>query len=101
MAQALTGMSIAILVTDDFEQVELTEPRKALHEAGAITRIISNKHGKVQGMNHDQMADQFDIDMTFDEARPEEFEGVLLPGGTMNADQIRINPGAQAFVKML
>jgi len=99
MEQSLTGMSIAILVTDNFEQIELTDPRKALEDVGAITKIISNKRGKVQGMNHDKKADQFDIDLTFDEARPEEFEGILLPGGVMNSDQIRINTAAQAFVK--
>jgi len=101
MEQRLDGMSVAILVTDNFEQVEMTEPRKALDQAGAITKIISNKLGKVQGMNHDQKADQFDIDLTFDQANPDEFDAVLLPGGVMNGDQIRVIPNAQAFVKSL
>jgi protease I len=97
--QSLSGLNIAILVTDDFEQVEMTEPRAALEQQGAATKVISNKHGKVQGFNHDEKADQFDVDMTFAEADPKAFDGVLVPGGVINSDQIRMIPEAQRFVQ--
>jgi protease I len=97
--QTLEGMHIAILVTDGFEQVEFTEPKKALEEAGAITKVISSKRGKVQGFNHDTKADRFDVDLIFEEADPKDFDGVLLPGGVFNADQIRIIPEAQRIVQ--
>jgi protease I len=96
--QGLHGASVAILVTDGFEQVELTGPCEALEAAGASTRIISERHGKVQGFHHDVKADQFDVNLTFDEAYPQDFDAVLLPGGVMNGDQIRIIPEAQRFV---
>ncbi|MDB5728767.1 MAG: type 1 glutamine amidotransferase [Noviherbaspirillum sp.] len=96
---ALGGMHVAILVTDGFEQAEFTEPKKALEEVGAITKVISDKHGKVQGFNHDAKADQFDVDLTFDEADPQDYDAVLLPGGVFNADQIRINLEAQRIVR--
>ena len=101
MEQILSGMNVAILVTDDFEQVELTGPREALDHAGASSKIISNKRGKVQGFNHDVKADQFDVDMRFDEADPDDIDAVLLPGGAINADQIRIIPQAQQFVQRM
>jgi protease I len=101
MEHMLNGMNIAILVTDDFEQVEMTEPRQALEEAGANPKIISSKRGKVQGFNHDVKADQFEVDLTFDEAEPDDFDAVLLPGGAINADQIRIIPQAQQFVRRM
>jgi protease I len=99
--QNLEGMRVAILVTDDFEQVELTEPRKALDEAGARTTIVAPKSGKVQGMKHDEKADQFDVDMTLDHANPEEFDAVLLPGGVINADALRVNNEAQEFARYM
>jgi protease I len=97
--QSLTGTSVAILVTDGFEQVEFTDPRQALEQQGATTKVISSKRGKVQGFHHDTKADQFDVDLTFQEADPKEFDAVLLPGGVMNGDQIRIIPEAQRFVQ--
>ncbi len=101
MPETLSGMQVAILVTDHFEQVELTKPRAALQEAGASTKIISSQRGMVQGVHHDRKADQFEIDAAFDEADPRDFDAVLLPGGVMNADQIRLIPEAQQFVKSI
>ena len=101
MDQTLNGMNIAILVTDGFEQVEFTEPRAALQQQGAITRIVSAKRGKVQGFNHDTKADQFDVDLTFDELDSADFDAVLLPGGVMNGDRMRMIPQAQRFVQEL
>lgn len=97
----LNGMNIAILVTDGFEQVEFTDPRTALEQQGASAKVISAKRGKVQGFHHDVKADQFDVDLTFSEADPKDFDGVLLPGGVMNGDQIRIIPEAQRFVQQM
>ena len=97
----LNGLRVAILVTDDFEQAELAEPKKALEQAGATTKIISPKPGQVQGMNHDVKADTFPVDMTFDQANPGDFDAVLLPGGAVNADALRMEPKAQEFVRQI
>ncbi len=103
MNQNLNGTRVAILLTDGFEQAELTGPQEALQQAGAVTTIISSKPGKVQGFNHDEKADAFAVQATFDDADadPDRFDAVLLPGGVMNADQIRILPQAQAFVQAI
>jgi protease I len=95
----LHGINVAILVTDGFEQVELTSPCDALEAAGAITRIISVRKGKVQGYNHDQKADEFEVNLTFVEAEPDAFDAVLLPGGAINGQRIREIPEAQQFVR--
>lgn len=101
MEQSLSGLHIAILLTDGFEQAELTGPQEALQQAGATTIIISTKPGTVQGFNHDEKADTFGVDRLFSEVDPQEFDGVLLPGGVMNADQIRMIPEARAFVQAI
>jgi protease I len=101
MDQSLSGMNVAILVTDGFEQVELTEPRAALEQQGASTKIVSSQRGQVQGFNHDTKADKFNVDLTFQEADPKDFDAVLLPGGVFNSDQIRIIPEAQRFVQQM
>jgi len=95
----LSGMRVAILVTQDFEQAELVEPKKALDQAGATTKIISPKPGTVQGMNHDVKANTFNVDMTLDQANPDDFDAVMLPGGALNADALRMEPKARDFVK--
>jgi len=97
----LNGMRVAIVATDDFEQVELTEPKKALEQAGATTKIISTRPGQITGMNHDVKADTFNVDMTLDQANPDDFDAVMLPGGTLNADALRMVPQAQQFVKRM
>lgn len=98
---SLDDIHVAILVSDDFEQVEMTEPRQALEQAGAKTVLVSTKRGQISGMNHDQKADTFDVDLTFDEANPDEFDGILLPGGALNADFLRMHPKAQEFVRQI
>ncbi len=97
----LAGMKVAILVTDDFEQVELTGPKKALEEAGAQTTIISPHSGQIQGMNHDEKAERFNVDLTLDQANPDDFDAVHLPGGALNADSLRMEPKAQEFVRRI
>jgi protease I len=98
---ALQGKRIAILVTEGFEQVELTGPKEALDKAGVKTEIISQQRGKVQGFKHHDKADQFDVDLSFDEAVAENYDAVLLPGGVINGDQMRVIPKAQQFVRQI
>lgn len=97
----LGGLNVAILLTDGFEQIELTGPRAALEESGVIIRMLSNKKGQVQGYNHDQKGDLFDVDMTFDQAKADEFDGVLLPGGAVNSNRIRNDADAQHLIRQI
>jgi protease I len=97
----LNGLKVAILATDGFEQVELTEPRKALEEAGAKTILIAPKSGKIQGMKHHDKADKIDVDMSLEQANAEDFDALLLPGGALNADALRVEKAAQAFAKQI
>ncbi len=99
MDPALNGLHIGILVTDGFEQVELTQPKAALEGEGAITKIISQRRDTVQGMNHDALADQFPVDLYFDEADAQDFDAILLPGGEVNSARIREIPEAQKIVR--
>ena len=98
MAQ-LSGKKVAILVTDGFEQIELTEPKKALEEAGASTHIVSPAGPKVKGWNHTEWGDEFEVDKELGSARPQEYDALLLPGGVMNPDKLRRDEDALAFVK--
>lgn len=95
----LSRKTIAILATDGFEQVELEKPQQLLEEAGAETVIVSLKAGKIQGFNHHDKADQFDVDRTLEDAKVDEFDALLLPGGALNPDALRAEPKAVAFVK--
>ena len=96
---ALSGMKVAILVAEGFEQVELTEPKKALDEAGAETRIVSPAKGQVQGWKHFDKADKFKVDVPLEQADASEFDALLLPGGVANPDQLRTLPAAVQFVR--
>ncbi|HRX83746.1 MAG TPA: type 1 glutamine amidotransferase domain-containing protein [Phycisphaerae bacterium] len=95
----LKGKRIAALVTDGFEQVELTSPREALKTQGAEVSIVSPKRDKVRGWNHDQPADSFDVDVPITEAVASDFDGLLLPGGVQNPDHLRTDAFVQKFVK--
>jgi protease I len=97
----LDGLHVAIIVNNDFEQVEMVEPRKALDAAGAQTTLIAPKPGHVVGMNHDKQADTFTVEMTLDQADPAQFDALLLPGGAINADTLRMNPQAQEFARRM
>lgn len=94
----LDGVRVAILVADGFEQVELEQPRRALEEAGATTRIVSPADESVRGWNHHDPADSFAVDVRLREARAEDFDALLLPGGVINPDALRIDPVAVSFV---
>ena len=95
----LEGLRVAILATDLFEEAELVEPRKALQEAGAQAVVIAPKSGEIQAVQHDKKTQKVKVDMTLDEARPNDFDAVLLPGGALNADALRMEKKAQEFVK--
>jgi protease I len=97
----LEGLRVAILATNGVEQIELTEPRRALQEAGARTTLISVKPGKIKSMNHDEIAGEFEVEMLLEDADPDEFDAVLLPGGALNADALRVENGAQEFVRYM
>ncbi|MEO5718121.1 MAG: type 1 glutamine amidotransferase domain-containing protein [Chthoniobacterales bacterium] len=99
MAEKLKGKKVAILVADGFEQVEMTKPREALHEAGAETKIVSIKSGKVFGMNHEEKGDEFDVDLTLDKAQADDFDALLMPGGLLNPDAMRQEGSALQFVR--
>jgi protease I len=95
----LEGLKVAILVDDGFEQVELTEPRKALDQAGAETRIVSPKAERVRGWNFTDWGDEFPVDVALDHTQPDDFDALLLPGGVMNPDALRLQAQAVAFVQ--
>jgi protease I len=99
MSNELSGKRIAILVADGFEQVEMTDPRKALEEAGAKTEIVSPMKGEVQGWNHHEKGKKFHVDVDLSSADPHDYDALLLPGGVMNPDQLRTIPLAVQFVK--
>ena len=95
----LNGVRVAIVATNGFEEVELVDPRKALDAAGARTTVIAPRSGKIQGMKHDEKADSVAVDSTLDQASAADFDAVLLPGGALNADALRVEPAAQKFVQ--
>ena len=95
----LQGQKVAILVTDGFEQVELIEPRQALEQAGANTHVVSPADEKVKGWNLKEWGEEVPVDVPLASANPDEFDALLLPGGVMNPDHLRMNPQAVEFVK--
>jgi len=99
MPHQLNGKRIAILATDGVEQVEMTEPRKALDAAGARTELISPAKGKLQAWQHLQKGDQFPVDVQLDVADPNNYDALVLPGGVANPDQLRMMPRAVEFVR--
>jgi len=99
MSGELKGKRVAILVTDGFEQIEMTGPRTALEEAGAVTILISPKSGEVQGWNHHDKGDRFHVDQELKSAAADNYDALLLPGGVANPDQLRIIPEAVKFAK--
>jgi protease I len=99
MSNELNGKRIAILVENGFEQVEMTEPRKALEAAGAQTDLISPQKGKVRAFKHDDPGDSFDVDVDLADANPDDYDALHLPGGVANPDKLRMNPKAVQFVR--
>ncbi len=99
MAQDLSGKKIAILVTNGFEEVELTEPRKALDLAGAETLIVSPADETVRAWSFTDWGNEYPVDQALDRAKPDEFDALLLPGGVLSPDKLRMQDKAVAFVK--
>jgi protease I len=99
MAQELSGKKVAILVADGFEQVELLEPRKALDEAGAQTFVVSPAQEQVKGWDHDHWGQTLPVDRPLAGARASDYDALLLPGGVINPDKLRIVPEAVQFVR--
>jgi protease I len=97
--KSLKGIKVAILATDGVEQAELTEPRRALDDAGAITHLVSPKAGTIQAVNHDDKGGQLEVDRVLGDAKASEYDALLLPGGVKNPDRLRTDPRAVQFVK--
>ncbi|HXH37664.1 MAG TPA: type 1 glutamine amidotransferase domain-containing protein [Thermoanaerobaculia bacterium] len=95
----LKGKRVAILVTDGFEQIEMTSPRETLDNAGAKTVLVSPRSGEVQGFRHHDKADKFKVDLPLTKANAMDFDAVVLPGGVINGDALRIDGRAQQFVQ--
>ena len=99
MAGELQGKTIAFLATDGVEQIEYTEPRKAVEQAGGTAHLISLKSGEIQGFNHLDKGDTFPVDKAVAEASADDYDGLVLPGGVANPDFLRNNSGAVDFVR--
>ena len=99
MAERLRGKRIAILVENGFEQVELTSPKEALEEAGARVDVVSPADGEVKGWKHTAWGDEIPVDVRLEDADPADYDGLVLPGGVMNPDKLRVNEQALAFVR--
>jgi protease I len=95
----LKGKRVAILASDGFEQSELTEPRAALDDAGAKTVVIAPKSGSIKGWKHQNWGDDVPVDLALDQADPDDYDALMLPGGVMNPDHLRLVPSAVKFVR--
>jgi protease I len=100
MADSLNGKKIAIIATDGVEQIELEKPREAVQEAGATTELLSPSTGEIQAMNSDiEPGDKFKVDKSIRDASPGDYDGLILPGGTVNADRLRMESDVIEFVQ--
>jgi protease I len=97
----LNSFRVAMLATDGFEERELTEPKQALERAGARVDVIAPKRGDIQAFRHHDKSSTVPVDRTLDEARPEEYDAVMLPGGALNADALRVEPKAKRFLRAM
>ena len=99
MSRKLEGRRVAVLATDGFEQAELIKPMEGLRAEGAQVEIVSLQAGQIQGYNLDQKGDTVSVDKTLDEAKCSQYDALVLPGGVMNPDTLRIAPKAIAFIR--
>lgn len=99
MAKDITGKRVAVLVDNGFEQTELEQPMEALRKAGAEAVIVSPQEQKVKGWQHTDWGDEFDVDVNLAEADADAFDALVLPGGQMNPDNLRVNDRAVAFAR--
>jgi len=96
---ALSGKKVAILTENGFEEVELTSPKQALEQAGAEVHIVSPQRDKVKAWDHDHWSQELPVDKVVDEANPEEYDALLIPGGVMNPDKLRMNRKSVEFAQ--
>lgn len=101
MSNHLEGKRVAVIIANGFEESEMVYPRQALQAAGATVDIISPENGKVKGWKHAQWGDKFTVDVPLDDATPDNYDALLLPGGVMNPDKLRTLPKAVKFVKTM
>jgi protease I len=99
MAQSIEGRKVAILATHGFEQTELTEPQKALRNAGATVHVVSPEQGTIRGYNHLEPADQITVDRALSDAKADDYDALVIPGGLFNPDELRTNEAALRFVR--
>ena len=99
MKDSLSGKKVAILATDGVEQVELTEPKQNLEDAGATTEVIAPKSGEIKAWKFKEWGDKIKVDKSLDQANPSDYDLLMLPGGVMNPDHLRMEPKAVQFVK--
>lgn len=99
MANKLQGRKVAVLATDGFEQVELEKPVEALRAEGAEVEIVAPKEGQIQGFNHHDKGDTFPVDKALDQADASTYDAIVLPGGVINPDQLRLEPQAIEFIR--
>jgi len=99
VADKLQGKRVAFLATDMVEQVELTEPWQAVKDEGATVELVSLEEGEIQGFNHYDKADTFKVDRTVEEARADDYDALVIPGGVGNPDTMRMDENAVQFVR--
>lgn len=99
MAASLSGKKVALLVTDGFEQTELTDPKQALEGAEATAEIVSPRPDKVRGWKFDRWGEEFPVDVKLEQAKPEDYDALVLPGGVMNSDSLRTDEAAVRFIR--
>lgn len=99
MSANLKGKKVAFLATDGVEQVELTDPRKALDQAGATTHLVSPKDGEIKAWKFKEWGDSFKVDRSLDQVKASDYDALILPGGVINPDHLRQEPKAVGFVK--
>ena len=99
MEHTVRGLKIAIVVANGFEQSEMVEPKKALEQAGAKTFIVSPIEGKIKGWKNKNWGDEFAVDKNIEQVKVEDFDGLVLPGGVMNPDTLRLYPSVINFIE--
>jgi protease I len=99
--EGLKNVQVAVLATDGFEEAELTGPVQALREAGIRTVIIAPHEGQIQGFRHHDKSQKVDVELTLDRAEPASFDALVLPGGALNADSLRVDRRVQQFIRTM
>ena len=101
MNEKVRGKKVAILATDGFEESELLEPKRMLEEAGIQTTVVAPQAGKIRAWKHTEWGQEMQVDQTLEECEPNDFDALMLPGGVMNPDKLRMEPRAVQFVRAM